>query len=103
MTSHNEGTITALMRHSTAALVKRYSHLSPSHLNAAVEGVARFGRVPAGHQVEKGGTDKSEPVSNETVTEIVTTGSAGERSSVEADEKMEPAIRIERTTCGLRM
>ena len=76
MTGQNEGIIAALLRHSTTALVKRYSHLSPSHLNAAVEGVARFGKVAAGHQVEKGGTDKSEPISNETVTGTVTTGSA---------------------------
>ena len=49
MTDQNEGIIAALLRHSTTALVKRYSHLSPSHLNAAVEGVARFGKVAAGH------------------------------------------------------
>ena len=87
MTGHNEGIIAALLRHSTTALVKRYSNLSPSHLKAAAEGVARFGKVPAGHQEEKGGTDKSEPVSNETVTGTVTTDSVGERSGVEAAEK----------------
>ena len=103
MTGPNEGTIAALLRHSTTAPVKRYSNLSPSHLKAAVEGVVGFGKVPAGHQAETGGTDKSEPASNETVTGTVTTGSAGERSNVEAAVKMEPAIRIERTTCGLRI
>ena len=41
----SEGTIAALLRHSTTALVKRYAHLSPSHLRAAVEGVANFGKV----------------------------------------------------------
>lgn len=30
-------------RHSTTALVKRCAHLSPTHLKAAVEGVAEFG------------------------------------------------------------
>ena len=87
MTGPNEGTIAALLRHSTTALVKRYSNLSPSHLKAAVEGVVGFGKVPAGHQAETGGTDKSEPASNETVTGTVTTGSAGERSNVEAAVK----------------
>jgi integrase len=47
MNGQNEGTIAALLRHSTTALVKRYAHLSPSHLKAAVEGVAGFGKAPA--------------------------------------------------------
>ena len=34
MNGQNEGTIAALLRHSTTALVKRYAHLSPSHLKA---------------------------------------------------------------------
>ena len=45
MNGASEGTIAALLRHSTTALVKRYAHLSPSHLRAAVEGVANFGKV----------------------------------------------------------
>ena len=44
MAGHNDGTIAALLRHSSTALVKRYAHLSPSHLNAAVESVAAFGK-----------------------------------------------------------
>jgi hypothetical protein len=44
MTGHNESTIADLLRHSTTVLVKRYAHLSPSHLKAAVEGVAGFGK-----------------------------------------------------------
>lgn len=44
MSGHNEGTIAALMRHSTTALVKRYAHLSPTHLRSAVETVATFGQ-----------------------------------------------------------
>src|SRR5580765_2584718 len=47
MNGQNEGTIAALLRHSTTALVKRYAHLSPSHLKAAVEGVAGFGKGSA--------------------------------------------------------
>lgn len=34
----------ALMRHSTTALVRRYAHLSPSYLHAAVETVAAYGK-----------------------------------------------------------
>jgi len=40
MNGATEGTIAALLRHSTTALVRRYSHLSPSHLQAAVEGLS---------------------------------------------------------------
>ena len=43
MSGQTEGTIAALLRHSTTALVKRYAHLSPSHLKTAVETVANFG------------------------------------------------------------
>ena len=43
MSGQNEGTIAAPLRHSTTALVKRYAHLSPSHLKTAVEQVATFG------------------------------------------------------------
>jgi integrase len=45
MAGHNDGTIAALLRHSTTALVKRYAHLSPSHLDAALESVASFGKA----------------------------------------------------------
>ncbi len=38
------GTIAALLRHSTTVLVKRYAHLSPSHLREAVEMVSMFGK-----------------------------------------------------------
>ena len=44
MSGATEGTIAALLRHSSTALVRRYAHLSPSHLQEAVEKVARFGR-----------------------------------------------------------
>lgn len=61
MNGQNEGTIASLLRHSTTALVKRYAHLSPSHLKAAVEGVAGFGKAPTGSRESQG-------VSNGTVT-----------------------------------
>lgn len=45
MSGATEGTIAALLRHSSTALVRRYAHLSPSHLQEAVEKVARFGKT----------------------------------------------------------
>jgi hypothetical protein len=45
MTGHNEGTIAALLRHSTTPWSNRYAHLSPSHLKTAVEGVSGFGKA----------------------------------------------------------
>lgn len=44
MSGASESTIAALLRHSGTALVKRYAHLSPSHLRTAVEQVAAFGK-----------------------------------------------------------
>jgi integrase len=80
MTGHKEGTIAALLRHSTTVLVKRYAHLSPSYLKSAVEGVAGFGK----DQTEKpDGTaqhEKPRPISHGTVTETVTTGLKGEKN-----------------------
>ncbi|MCC2642871.1 MAG: integrase, partial [Nitrospira sp.] len=45
MSGATEGTIAALLRHSGTSLVRRYAHLSPSHLQDEVEKVAAFGRV----------------------------------------------------------
>lgn len=88
MNGQNEGTIATLLRHSTTALVKRYAHLSPSHLKAAVEGVAGFGKPPAGTQENQVPERESEPVSDGTVTETGMVGLAGERSGVEVAEKI---------------
>jgi len=45
MNGAREQTIAALLRHASTGVVKRYAHLSPDHLKAAVEGVATFGHV----------------------------------------------------------
>ena len=87
MTGHNEGTIAALLRHSTTALVKRYAHLSPSHLKAAVEGVAGFGRVPAAVRENQFPAGESGSVCNGTVTETGTSCSVGQGSAVEVRDK----------------
>src|SRR5689334_17428280 len=83
MTGHNEGTIAARSRHSTTTLVKRYAHLSSSHLKAAVEGVAEFGKVSVERCNGKALEGKPEPVSNGTVTETGTAGSVEEKNTVE--------------------
>ncbi len=44
MSGATEGTIATLLRHSSTVLVRRYAHLSPSHLQEAVEKVAAFGK-----------------------------------------------------------
>ncbi|HIN33714.1 MAG TPA: hypothetical protein EYM83_07225, partial [Nitrospirales bacterium] len=44
MSGQTEGTIASLLRHSNTALVKRYAHLSDSHLQVAVEIVSGFGK-----------------------------------------------------------
>ncbi len=53
------GVIAALLRHSGTAMVKRYAHLSPSHLSVAVEQVAGFGKSL---NLEPRQTDKAKEV-----------------------------------------
>ncbi|HIO68943.1 MAG TPA: hypothetical protein EYG58_00120 [Nitrospirales bacterium] len=45
MSRATEQDIAACLRHSTTSLVKRYAHLSPSHLKRVVEKVARFEEI----------------------------------------------------------
>ena len=45
MNGQGPSTIAALLRHSGTDLVARYAHLSPSHLQEALEGVSGFGKV----------------------------------------------------------
>ena len=76
MSGQTEGTIATLLRHSTTTLVRRYSHLSPSHLHAAVETVAAYGKA----------TPKTESIPSGTVTE---TGKLGRKSERNGDEVVE--------------
>ncbi len=76
MSGHSDRTMAALFRHSTTALVKRYTHLSPSHLKAAVETVSAFGK-PLEETPHKGS------VSDGTVTETETAGVLDEQGSAE--------------------
>ena len=45
MNDQAPSTIAALLRHSGTDLVSRYAHLSPAHLQGALEGVSGFGKV----------------------------------------------------------
>ena len=59
MAGATEGEIAACLRHSTTALVRRYAHLSPTHLRGVIEKVSAFGKVSLerskpGACVEKG-------------------------------------------------
>jgi integrase len=87
MNGQNEGTIAALLRHSTTALVKQYAHLSQSHLKAAVEGVAGFGKAPAAVRESQVPAEETSLVSNGTVTETGTPCPIGQGIGIEVREK----------------
>jgi integrase len=68
MNSQTESTIAALLRHKTTGLVKRYAHLSPSHLRAAVEGVASFGKENTEPDQQVAKESQKDTISSPTVT-----------------------------------
>ena len=76
MSGQTEGTIATLLRHSTNTLVRRYAHLSPSHLHAAVETVAAYGKA----------THRTESIPSGTVTE---TGMMEEQTEGQATQVTE--------------
>ena len=78
MSGQKEGTIATLMRHSTTALVRRYAHLSPSYLHAAVETVAAYGKP----------TPKTEEILVATVIETGNVLRQGKENEVELIEKV---------------
>jgi site-specific recombinase XerD len=78
MSGQTEGTIATLLRHSTNALVRRYSHLSPSHLHTAVETVAPYGKA----------TPITESIPSGTVTETGTGKGKSERKDTEVIERV---------------
>ena len=71
MNGATESTIAALLRHSGTGLVSRYAHLSPSHLQAAVEGVASFGKPTVTETVMMEWKAEKDPVE---VVEIIGAG-----------------------------
>jgi hypothetical protein len=74
----SEDTVSTLFRHTTNALVRRYAHLSPSHLHSAVETVAVFGKE----------TLKVEQITRGTVTEAGKIKGEPEKKAKEAVEKV---------------
>ena len=66
------GTIAALLRHSTTALVKRYAHLSPAYLKGAVEEVSAFGREQRSETEAQSVRSETAVIPDGTVTETVT-------------------------------
>ena len=82
MSGKTEGKIATLLRHSTNTLVRRYAHLSPSRLQAAVETVAAYGKVARKKEAISSGTGpetgKSETVAEGKYTEAVENVGAGD-------------------------
>ena len=81
MSGQTEGTIATLLRHSTTALVRRYSHLSQSHLQAAVETVAAYGKttpktgsIPSGTVTETGTSEEKSEGKDTQVAETIGAG-----------------------------
>jgi len=81
MQDATQGTIAALLRHSTTTLVRRYAHLSPSYLKEAVEQVSSFGKVETLDTESASLKDELEPVSIPTVTKT------GNEEGVEAGNR----------------
>ena len=69
MSGQTEGTIAKLLRQSTTALVRRYAHLSPSHLQAAVEGLSSFGTSPTTPHQRQAQPEHEDTISIPTVTQ----------------------------------
>ncbi|HEX6825723.1 MAG TPA: tyrosine-type recombinase/integrase, partial [Nitrospiraceae bacterium] len=86
MNGQGPSTIAALLRHSGTELVARYAHLSPTHLQGALEGVSGFGKAKR-ETTEAGPKWRHEwQNSNPTVTG---TGSAHEEREVESVQAIE--------------
>ncbi len=67
MKGASDGEIAASLRHSSTALVKRYAHLSPSHLKGLMEKASAFGQ-PAGSHGQEGQIDSGTVTKTGTAT-----------------------------------
>jgi integrase len=88
MSGQAEGTIAALLRHSTTGLVRRYAHLSPTHLKAAVETVASFGKPAPTSPETHHATVEEAQIFNGTVTKTVTRETVTDGTGREVVEKI---------------
>ncbi|MEK9142925.1 MAG: tyrosine-type recombinase/integrase [Nitrospirota bacterium] len=86
MSGQAEGTIAALLRHSTTGLVRRYAHLSPTHLKAAIETVASFGKPSPIRPETRQANEEEVRISNGTVTKTVTGETVAEGTVCEVVE-----------------
>ena len=68
MNGQAPSTIAALLRHSGTDLVARYAHLSPTHLQGALEGVAGFGKEKRETAQDVPESRQEGKISNPTVT-----------------------------------
>lgn len=81
--------IASCLRHSTTSLVRRYAHLSPTHLRGVMERVSTFGRpsdkptrTERSTPKQAGDVPTTDQHPNGTVTETVTRGNqAGEKTA----------------------
>ena len=90
MSGATEGTIAALLRHSGTVLVRRYAHLSVSHLQDEIEKVSAFGKV-AGWQA-----GKNEPTAERSGTRE----SVGEEEPVEGQPTLISIPTVTGTVTG---
>ena len=88
MSGQAEGTIAALLRHSTTGLVRRYAHLSPTHLKAAIETVASFGKPSPIRPETRQANGEEVPIFNGTVTKTVTGETVAEGTAGEVVENV---------------
>lgn len=65
MSGATEQEIASCLRHSTTALVKRYTHLSQAHLHSVTEKVSQFGLGKTAKPKTHPSVDKSEIVAEE--------------------------------------
>ena len=90
MSGATEGTIATLLRHSGTVLVRRYAHLSVSHLQGEIEKVSAFGKV-ADQQAAR----KEPPVEQSEAGESV-----GEEEPVESQSTLISVPTVTGTVTG---
>jgi hypothetical protein len=90
MSGSTEGTIASLLRHSSTVLVRRYAHLSVSHLQDEIEKVSAFGKM-AGQQA-----GRKKP----TAEHLESRGSVGEEEPVEGQSTLISVPTVTGTVTG---
>lgn len=94
MSGQTPSTIAALLRHSGTNLVARYTHLDPSHLKSAVEGVASYGKAVAESKPVNDQAARLWPISDGTVTRTGIKGNEGKGKTTEVVEVFGRGERI---------